>query len=600
MYTLNMGRLSEYIDTIEVTEAGICDNRDVYYSFLKTVTEQFGYEELLEKIDNPLREFQDIYEGYSRISVSRFLNASAHLLKGGFSIISIDNWQLIMDCLLEDMTIDYKKSGVEFLVLEVCTAILVLNENLDKNKLQEYIDIIAGFDPYKLYDSTLKSKDADNLHNFCMYGICSEYLRGLLTGCDTNEFIEIHWAVQKHKFNDEGTYRDPNNTMVYDIPSRSRIALILHFGSDGPVAGDMWDVLKKGAEAMMFMISSDYKFPYGGRSNQYQFNEALMASMCEFYCNMFSGTEEIAAGMLRACARECISRLDEWIQLDLPRHIKNLFPPRSNFGTDSYGNYNRYMITAASFITGALDFAGPAIDSYIPPNERGGYVYLTGDDFHKVFASCSGYSMELDTMADQHYDATGLGRINYIGSPYGLALGMPFASQPNYNLGEYTNKSGRCIGPFWIEGNLKIFLSESVCRTKVEIHKEIPGEVCFSVSYLIDGKGEIKEIYSMTDSGICVDYSCNFSMIGVCIPILSSLGEENAEVEDLVDGLKVVYRGWTYNVSWGSFAQLIDTGDLLYNRNGIYKEMHIECNEQEIQLKFKIEETINEQITREK
>jgi hypothetical protein len=595
-----MKRLSEYIETAELVKSGNCDNTDIYYSFLATVTEQFGIEDLLQKTDKPLRDFQDLFEGYSRISVSRFLNASAHLIKRGFEIISIDNWQRIMYCLLEDICIDYKKSGVEFLVLEVCTAILILKENLNKNKLTEYIKILADLDPYQVYDSTLKSRTADDLHNFCMYGICSEYLRGLLTGSDTNDFIERHWAVQKQKFNDDGMYMDPNNPMVYDITSRYRLALMLHFGYKGTAADEMMDVLEKGADKMMFMLSSDYKFPYGGRSNQYQFNEAMFASMCEFYCNMFSDKDEVKAGMFRACARGCISRLDEWMKLDSPRHIKNLFPVESNYGTDSYGNYNRYMITAASFVTGAIDFAGSAIEAYIPPNESGGYVYLTSDDFHKVFASCAGYSIEIDRNADQHYDATGLGRINYINSPYGLALGMPFAKQPNYRLCEYTNMSGRCIGPFWLEGDLKVFLAEKSCSSNVEILKQNPCNVCFSISYIIDGKGEIKETYSLSGGGISVRFKCNFAPLGVCIPVMKNFGEKAAGFEEITDGLKVAYKGWEYYVSWSSATQLIDTGELLYNRNGIYKEMHLECNEKEIQLNFKIEETIHEQITQEK
>ncbi len=578
----------EYIKKYKTDRVGISLHTDKYIKFLESATRLYDWERILSKSDGPIYDYQDIYEGFSRIGLARFLNASAALKCNGVKTIPLDKWMYLMECLLEDISLPHEKSGVEFLILEISLALLTMENHPDYPGLGRFLKFLAELDPYEKYDSTLKKKAPHELHNFCMYGICAEYLRSLIVGCNPDDFIERHWEIQRVKFNGNGMYMDPGNPMVYDITSRYRLALMISHGYKGSCFDDMMEVLQKGSMGLLFMISSDYKFPYGGRSNQYQFNEALLASLCEFYCNYYKDISQEISGMFRVCAGNCIANLDDWMKLEEPRHIKNLFPVDSNYGTDGYGNYDRYMITAASFITGAISMGKEEITGYVPPNEHGGFVYITGPDFHKVFASCSGYSVEIDTAADPGYDASGLGRICHRLAPYGLAHATPFASSPAYRLGGMSNTAGRSTGVFWYEYGKMIHLAEAGGDVSVEIISEDIDLVSFSLDYRIEGRGIIKEKYSIGSDGVSVKYSCDFAELGLCVPILETLGEEEAVLTLKAGGAEVHYRGWVYRISFTPATVCGHMGKMLYNRNGVYREMVVPCNSHNISANFRI------------
>ena len=136
-----------------------------------------------------------------------------------------------MEKLLDDLNGKHEINGAEFTVLEVCQALITFGN--EGNRFTQYLSKI---NPYEKYHSTLEKLPPDKLHNFCMYGICAEYLRSIVTGKPADEFIERHWKVQKTKFNTHGMYMDPHCPYVYDITSRYRLALMLEYGYKGETA----------------------------------------------------------------------------------------------------------------------------------------------------------------------------------------------------------------------------------------------------------------------------------------------------------------------------------------------------------------------------
>ena len=119
----------------------------------------------------------------------------------------------------------------------------------------------------------------------------------------------------------------------------------------------------------LLMQSSAFQFPYGGRSNQYLFNEALVASCCEYEAVRHNKKGDFQlAGMFKRCAHMSAASILRWLNaMDPPKHNKNFFPHDSNHGIDGYGTYPRYLIALANFIGYGYIFADDSIEEYTCP-----------------------------------------------------------------------------------------------------------------------------------------------------------------------------------------------------------------------------------------
>jgi len=566
-----------------------------YLDIMEKSIEAYDFSDIESKLNFPIHDFQNIFIGYSRIGMSRLLNVMAILIHNKRINGQYDFWVSLLKTVFIDIADKINKSGGAFLILELCSA-LIYGRNLMKDEgSSDCIQYLNEINPYEKYDSTLKRKKPEDLHNFCMYGICAEYLRGYLTGINTEEFIISHWKIQKDKFDEEGRYMDPDCPMVYDITSRYRLALMLYMGYSGAVAKEMKKVLMKGAPGLLYQMSSDFKFPYGGRSNQFNFNEALVASMCEFYANEFYELGDIKiAGAFSYCAVKSMQGLDRWLGILPARHIKNLFSIDSNYGIDSYGTYERYMGTMGTFLTGAIKFHNNKIGPFTTPAKTGGFVYETGENFHKLFASCGGYSIELEKNADNKHDSTGLGRIHFSGAPIEIALSMPFASHPKYLLGDYNNNKGRALGTFWFIDGDKKYLAEKGSVIETTIINESSEKVEFSVKYFVKDSGYIIENYAISKAGVNIKAECNFADISYCVPILHFNGESKSVVILQKDNCDVCLGSWVYKTCWEDDLETEFCDYKLYNRNGVYKELNIKNNKRSISINLSIEGAVNE------
>ncbi len=575
------------------------NSKSRYLDLMEKSIAGYDFRDIEKRIDAPIFDFQNIFDSYSRIGMSRLLNVIAFLISNNRISGLYKFWISLMKSVLKDIAAPHDKSGVEFLVLEICTALITGRDFIKRDDYESCIESLAELDPYEKYDSTLKRKTPENLHNFCMYGICAEYLRGYLTGADTEDFILRHWKVQRIKFDTEGRYMDPGCPMVYDITSRYRLVLMLHLGYDGAAAGEMRKILSKSAPGLLYQMSSDYKFPFGGRSNQFNFNEALVASMCEYHASEFYAAGDIkVAGAFKHCAARSIEGLERWMNVLPARHIKNFYPIDSNYGIDSYGTYERYMGTMGTFLSGALMFCNENTGEYQSPNETGGYVYQTGNEFHKIFASCCGYSVEIDKKADAKYDATGLGRVHFTGAPSEIAISMPFSLHPKYLLGKYSNTKGRALGSFWYFNGNKEYLSESDCETETVILYETRESVGFILKYTVAGRGCVSEKYVINKAGISITAECDFGDISYCIPFFLSNGRDSGTISQENGSCSIVLGLWEYRVVWDGLLSAEFCDCLLYNRNGEYKELNIKNKKRQIKIKLSIKGADNEKIKR--
>jgi hypothetical protein len=178
---------------------------------------------------------------------------------------------------------------------------------------------------------------------------------------------------------------------------------------------------------------------FGGRSNQYQFNEMQLAVICEYEAQRRAGENPTLAGMFRRAARLGLRAIEPWLRMSPPRHLKNAFHPAVAWGFDSYGGYSVYLLLAASLMTFAYHFSEAEIEEAPLPAEVQSYAVDLGPRFHQAFAHRRGLSVQWDLKANLHYDATGLGRVLW---PEGGLL-SPLPPLPSYGLPSWLRPAGQ-------------------------------------------------------------------------------------------------------------------------------------------------------------
>src|SRR5206468_3852052 len=73
---------------------------------------------------------------------------------------------------------------------------------------------------------------------------------------------------------------------------------------------------------------------------------------------------------------------------------------------------SQYNLLPMAMLAIAYERADDSIAERPLPSEFGSYVFDLRDPFHKVCAASGGYYVLIDTMADEHYDSTGLIRVH--------------------------------------------------------------------------------------------------------------------------------------------------------------------------------------------
>lgn len=524
-------------------------------------------------------------DGTSRMDIhaySRITTVLSCLLHGGRRLHLLPLWEQMMGECCQEIVTFRSDTMADFAIKEMMFSLFVMKDSclLDESKLHQWDHLLVQLDPYVHYEAVAKDESAEaNLHNINIYNMVGEFLREKWGLTDTKGYFSRHWPVQLERFEEEsGMYKDPGCPILYDVTTRVHIQLLLGFGYAGPYAEQLGDMLKRGGFATLLAQSAAYEHPYGGRSNQYLFNEALIAANCEYEALRYHSLEDYAAaGSFKRSARLAAGSIERWLELKPPRHIKNNFPIESKHGTEGYGYYDKYMITLGAFIGIAYWFARDDIAETSCPAETGGYVWQAPDCFHKIIANAAGYSIQIDTSADLHYDATGLGRIHRAGFPTELALSTPFTRHHAYELNCELNRKCAAIGPGWRAKDGRIVYLADCTRIEatLSVIEQTIERVRFTVSYSGESLGdcmEVIEFYELSEAGVTYGFSLSDAEISesfVCVPVLVSNGEQTTEIRDEPWGLTVTLGSYQYQIKMDSHAQL--SHEIYGNRNGAYR-----------------------------
>ncbi len=480
-----------------------------------------------------------------------------------------------------DLLPNRKGVANDFSVKELCFCLMAVEEScvVPAEKMEGWKSTLRSLNPEKTYDCIAVDENDTKVNNWAGFSAASEWMRRVYLGAENMDFLEKQTGSQTHHFDENGMYKDPGCPMNYDFVPRLQFDVMLRFGYNGKYAALIDENLRKAGELTLRMQSVTGEMPYGGRSMQFLFNEAVVAGVCEYEAARHAKLgDAVKAGQFKAAAQLAAGSILQWLDL-CKGHVKNNFPIESKYGCEGYGHFLKYMITVASFIYTAYLFADDSIAPTTAPAAQGGYVARTGADFHKIFANSGGYFLEWDTNADFHYDANGLGRVHKAGVPGSLCLSVPFATQPHYALPQ-PNPFPASIAAFVEKDGTLRTGAEQGAAYAVLSQRESQEQVELELLCTLPDGTPITEKYRVSASGVDIQLE-GVENGGLLLPVFASDGENATSIVVEAHGITVKYHEYECSYAFDGTPKLLHEN--FNNRNGRYaiyamygKHVHIE------------------------
>ncbi len=496
----------------------------------------------------------------------------------------------------------------DFWMRELSTAYLCLKPIVSKQLVWSWEELFKKVDPEKTYKFVDPSGEKlGKLHNWAVYSSGGEYTReafGLTSSTGTflqgKKFFDTYMKPQLVHFTKEGMYRDPNDPITYDITTRLQIANALAYGYDGELKQPYNELLRRGGLTMLLFTSPDGMAPYGGRSSQFQFQEAIIAALGELEANRYKKSNARLAGAFKRQAHLSAISMRRWIMdMEPLRHLKNGFAPESQHGIEGYGKYSVYALYCSSVLGLAALYADDNIKEAPCFSETGGYLLEIFPAFHKVFATVKDSHIEIDTKADLHYESTGLGRFHVRNVPAELGLSMSFTSTPNYSMADSLKpRKGYAIGPSW-RSNSTFYslanLSEDLTHeiTSSQVSRDT---IKFDLHYnsKASNGATVLQRYKLFKQNVSITSRIDnphetIDSVYFTVPLLVSTGLSETNILEGPGKIIVNYLGHRYTIAFDK-NNTVDIGkELFTNRNGIYRNLIIRAPGNQVQVNLKLE-----------
>ncbi len=432
---------------------------------------------------------------------------------------------------------------------------------------------LKKINPYLTY-SQIAAYPPNNMANWAAFGAVSEQLRKYAGISDESFFIENQIASQFHAFDENGMYRDPGEPIVYDIVTRLQLATALYYGFEGEGADRLTEELIKSADKTLYMQSVTGEIPFGGRSNQFLHNETCYVALCEFYADFFKKRGDMKrAGQFKRAARIALESILPWLKAEPIRHTKNSYPTDSMYGCETYAYYDKYMVTAGSWLYLAYAIADDTIPEVPCPVENENYICETAPHFHLTMLKYGEYFVQMDTAASPKYDASGIGRVHRKGAPPVICLSMPFSAHPNYKID--------------IENPTPLSICAGNSNTHYEINSKEVTDDFVKVEYTSENETglKIKQTCIVSENG--VEFKAEGDgVVEIAFPMFAFDGENETIRTVSGNSAEVEYKGWKCIYT---AAGEITKGDIYANRNGHYFRMNVK-GEDLVTLKIEIKE----------
>ena len=472
-----------------------------------------------------------------------------------------------------DLCCDFFTKGIkaanDFSVKEIVFCLLELERAgvFPTEKTDAWRSDLAKIDNRKCYTQYAHTPD-DIIYNWACFSGVSEQLRKYASIASDDEFIDNQMGSQLQFFDSNGMYRDPHDPMVYDFVTRGLFAVALHFGYNGRYAEQMDSLLRTAGLMTLKMQSVTGEIPYGGRSAQFLHNEAHVALVCEYEASRYQreGNHALASRFKHA-ADLAFHNINLWLSEPVIRHVKNRYPLESGFGCEPYAYFDKYMITAASFAYVAYLFADdsiePVADVPTPPLTR------TSENFHKIFLSAGDYFAELDTNADPHYDASGLGRLHRAGAPSAICMSVPCTDTPSYKIASGDAIPLAIAHAVYGKGKWHFATNPAVTTDyRVLAHGADDAAASVKIATRVALDRTVFGEYTLSADGLSIALSGD-GRIGLMLPAFDFDGSESTRVTATDCTLSIHHRGWV--CEYTTDGELVDLGSVGENRNGRYR-----------------------------
>lgn len=550
--------------------------KERYIELLERVFSAYTYERL-QRYKKEVFEKGITEHGFARVTA----NLGFLIAHGRRTDLTKDFLEMMDFCCEDMVNIDLKRKlakrgGNVFTVKEIVFCLLELEKAkvFDKSVTDGWKEKLSKIDEHLTY-SDIASIPPQPLANWAVFCAASEQVRKYAGIGGSTEFINNQIASQLTKFDDNGMYRDPHGPMVYDSVTRLQFAIALHFGFNGKLRSWLEEQMLKSADPTLLMQSAIGEIPFGGRSNQYLHNDTYWIALCEYYATTFKARGDLVkAGQFKRAAEIAMQSVKPWLCEGEIHHIKNYFPVDSGYGCEPYGYFDKYMVTAGSWLCMAYLFADDSIEMVSPPSESGSYIWETSDFFHMVFMKYGDYSVQYDTNAFAPFDSSGIGRIHKKGAPPAITLSVPMMNPSidyHYPLAPKFDTENDM--PFSIACGVKhgekfTYATSSADHYEL-ISKEVTADyVSATFKCILENGTELTQICRITDSGVELT-ARSLGEVSILIPALEFDGREHAKITATDKSVKVEYKG---SVCCYTTDGTVSGDDRIYaNKNGHYR-----------------------------
>lgn len=468
-------------------------------------------------------------------------------------------------------TIPEVKAANDFSVREIvcCIAELEKSSAVHAGDLERWKGYLRTINPETCY-SVFAKTPTDPVKNWALFTGVSEFYRQRMGLCDSEKFIDIQLESQLQWLDENGMYMDHvgdvHHPMVYDLVPRGLFCLLLFAGYRGKHYGRIDACLKKAGLLTLKMQSVTGELAFGGRSNQFLHNEAWLAAIFEYEAVRYHRERNPEmAGQFKAAAQRALGNMEYWLAKQPISHVKNRFPTNSMVGCEEYAYFDKYMITAASFLYAAHLFCDDGISAVKP--EETPEIWCTSEHFHKIFAKAGGYFLEFDTNSDSHYDASGLGRVHKKGAPSVICLSVPCPGEPGYGV-DLTEPMALSLCPGTeLDGQWRFAVSSDCTYTPEELSRnDRSARVTLKCRF---GDGTyVTANYTVDETGVEME-AWSAGLVAWMLPAFCFDGESYTDITYDEKHLTVSCEGW--QCRYTTSGTIVNTEKLACNRNGHYR-----------------------------
>lgn len=397
--------------------------------------------EYLDFAEGRVRQFTPFQNGQGAIidpfDKSEREYSTASYAKAGAILLSAGRCTDIKDSIVKAMdwacycvgTNQVPDDHADFTTHMLMKALRILPLFVDEAQVFQWKQHLRNIEPEETYTQVERNFPVSHTRNWTTYAMHGEMMRYKDHLSESTAFVDKYLPAQLKRFTSEGLYRDPNLPAAYDLAARDQLNGLLEAGYNGPHAGLLNKLLRRGAKTMLLMQSSTGEVSFGGRSNQLIWNELTFSHICEREADMYEEMgDTMWAGIFKRAAHKAFQSIKRWI--DDPetfRLFKNTFPIENREGWEFYAFYSTYSLYAAQIAASCYEGGNEMIEEAPAPCDIGGYV-ASIPSFYRIYATAGyevgNYHLGFDTNAQMGHDATGLVRLHKPSIPSELALSV--------------------------------------------------------------------------------------------------------------------------------------------------------------------------------